>query len=81
MKILKWIEHQEEMEIDLSVSDLSFIFREGSEENERIAIMNLNDVISFLIALPNEIIEKLRKDVRETVSRHLLEQAERYKDI
>jgi|GEM_PF-1256139 len=81
MKIHKWIEHSEEIEIEIDAEDISMIFKEGSEENINIALNNLNSIFTFLIGLPNEVIEKIHKRTIELIARHLKEQAERFEQF
>ena len=81
MKILKWIEHQEEIEIDISHEDISILWREAYSEApkdvEQAILSNLNSIAGFLKDIPDEVIDGFSDSTRKIVATFLKEQGQR----
>lgn len=82
MKITKHLEISKEFDIHLSSEDISIIFRDDTEDpvyRMRAAMLNLNDIATFLKGLPDEIINAMTPEQKAVISNFLKEQAERFK--
>lgn len=82
MRITHWLEYSEEIEIELRADDISILFRESHAEKPEHAITimlnNLNSVAGFLRGIPDEVINELSDGQRETISKFLKEEGDRF---
>ena len=85
MKILHWLEYQKEIEIDLSIKDMSILQQEayGDDPVKTVQVMlnNLNSIAGFLTGITNEIINDITEKQQETISRFLKEQGMRFEPL
>ncbi|KKL45017.1 hypothetical protein LCGC14_2359870 [marine sediment metagenome] len=79
MRIDKFIDFSQEVEIELSSDDISLILREDPESLNAI-LSNLNSVATFLKGVPSERIGELSDWQREVIAAFLTSQANRYKE-
>jgi len=86
MKINKWINIEQEVELDINAEDLSTILLE--EDSGRFAEVNgfnvalnlLGRVASVLRGIPDTLIKKMNESQLETISEFLTKQTKRYSD-
>ena len=80
MRITKFIDIQQEIEIDLSVEDLVPIFvDEIDEESKQHILSQINHIYTFMKALPDKFIENLGSNTRGIIHKRMTEQIERFK--
>ena len=77
MRIEKWIDIAQEIEFDLSVEDIKFVFSQA--EGVSHLLYNLNQVAVFLKGLPQEKIAEIKPGSRAEIYILLIEAAERFK--
>lgn len=88
MKISKWVDFGQEVEVDIDVNDIrgalseAFATVEGVDFDERPTAREicsaLNRIGSFLNAVTDEHIEKLNESQRETIAEYLATAAMRF---
>lgn len=78
MKVYKWIETSQEVEIDISSEDVHAIFTEPTASIREV-LYQFNCIAAFLNGLPDKRIAEMNKKQREVVSKFLIEQSERIK--
>ena len=85
MKILHWLEYQKEIEINLSIKDMSILWQEAYTDDPvktvQVMLNNLNSIAGFLTGITNEIINDLPEKQQETISRFLKEQGMRFESL
>jgi len=82
MKIEKFIELSDHVEIELSNEDIRLFFLNDEDYEDKAAILlnNLNSIAKFLKAVPGKIIKELTEQQKEVISDFFKEQAERFKN-
>lgn len=83
MKIEKFIELSDHVEIELSKEDIQIFFLDDEDYQDKAAILlnNVNSIASFLNAVPGKIIKELTEQQKEVISDFFTEQAERFKKV
>jgi len=77
MRIDKFIDFSQEVEIELSSDDINLILQEDSACLS-IVLSNLNSVASFLKGIPSDIINELSDGQRKIIKEFLINESERY---
>lgn len=77
MKITKFIDFSQEVDIELDSEDIRLILSE--EINTYWLYHNFNDILTFMEGLPDKRIEEIPKDIRNKIVAKLSEQLERFK--
>ena len=78
MKVFKWVEWAQEVEIEIGSEDVHAVFTEPSATLREV-LYQMNSIAVFLKGLPKERIEEFTDGQREVCSNFLMEQAERFK--
>ena len=78
MKVYKWVETAQEVEIELSSEDVHAIFTEPTA-SIRDVLYQFNSIAVFLKGLPKATIDELTDGQREVISNFLVESAEKIK--
>ena len=79
MRITKWIDIQQEVEIDISWEDINNHLRSMMARQAPHRILGaLNDIACFFRSIPSEIISDITDSQRRVIKGFLLEQAERF---
>ena len=77
MRINKYIDIRQEIEIELTVEDITLTL-ENSGEGLSATLRELNDVVVFLKGIPHSIIVEMSNEQKEVISTFLSEQANRF---
>ena len=78
MRIEKWINIDQAVEIDLSSEDIQLIF--SGDRDATTAIMSgINSIACFMKGIPDEKISEMPPKTKEVIFNFLLEQAGRYR--
>ncbi len=81
MKVQKYIDIQQEVEIDITAEDIAVILnepQEDEEETQRLIHSNLVTCITYLTALTDKRIAKISKGAKQIVVKKLAEVLERF---
>jgi hypothetical protein len=84
MRVKAWIEISKEIEVDVSVKDISaaldeaFTAASGNEPNARNVLLALNDIAQFLKGISDEQIRSMQPSPRALVAEFLGQQAARF---
>ena len=78
MRIKKWIDIEQEIDVDISVEDITVALAEDPDTTTR--IMNgLNQAAEFMKGISDEMIGEMRVAQRIIIGQFLEKQADRYK--
>jgi hypothetical protein len=79
MKIKKFVEFEQEVEIDISTDDITEILsgkRDFIDQDE--ALRFFGDIAKCFNAVPDEVISGINPQAKATIANYLLKQAERF---
>jgi hypothetical protein len=76
MRITKWVDCSQQMEIDIGPQDISVIFTDNPDDVKE-WVRQVNDIATFMIGTPTKTLEKLTKKQVEMIGRFFREQGER----
>jgi len=76
MRIEKWIDIAQEIEIDLSAEDIKFVFSQAEGVAE--LLYNFSQIETFLKAIPQEKMDDIKPEHRSRFSKFLFEQRQRF---
>jgi hypothetical protein len=80
MKIKKWIDYSQEVEIDLSSEDISLILGEcEGADGVKNTFYEINSIATFLKGIPDSIITEMSDGQKEAISAFFEEQGKRFK--
>ena len=77
MKINKWIDISQEVEIDLCIEDIKLLWAECRDKSYEVSC-NITYIYQYLSSLPDESINTLSPKARELINEKLIEQAKRF---
>ncbi len=78
MRIKKWINIEQEVDIDLTSEDICGIYTLDPESVDSI-LRAVNDVVCFLRGIPSGKIAEMSDSTRTLISEFFLEQSKRYR--
>ena len=67
MIIHKWVEFAEEIEINISVEDITLILESSGDDDFRLILEDMSKAIIYLKAIPQKVIDKMSLSQKETV--------------
>lgn len=78
MKIKKWIEYSDEVDVYVSAEDIACAFEGFEGDTAQVALWGINNLSSFLKGIPDKLIKDMSDDQRKLVKEFLTNQANRY---
>ena len=69
MKVTKWIEIEQEVEIDISAEDIRLILEDDGELRE--VLRNISRAATYLKAIPDKMIDEMNPAQKETIAKFL----------
>lgn len=78
MKIKKWVEFQEEVDVTITAEDLQQLFSEEPDA-KHIAIQGIEDAAKFIRSIPEKIIEEMAPASRNIIAGFLEQQMRRFR--
>lgn len=81
MKVMKYIETSQEIEISLSVEDMRLILEESNitDENLHAIKVDISDAFCYLKAIPVSIVEQMGDGVKKTIYEAFMKHLEKFK--
>lgn len=77
MKIEKWVEFGQEIEIDINAEDISLILGESGTPKD--VMWEINKIANYMKGIPEKLINELPDTTREVIKTFFKEQAKRFK--
>lgn len=77
MKITQWVEWAGDVEIDVSMEDITNALS-GATDKPFAVSMGMNNAACFMRAIPDSIIAEMKEPHRKTIREFLLKQSERF---
>jgi len=75
MKITKWIDYSQEVEIEIGAEDISVIFSDDPDIKEW--LYQINSIASFLTGTPTNVLEQLTPKQAQIIGQYFKDQGER----
>jgi len=80
MKVTKFIDIQQEIEVEISAEDVVSAISE--DPNSKITCMTgINNVSKFLTAVPESVINEMHNSTKKIIYDYFIEQANRFKPL
>lgn len=79
MKIVKYINIEQEVELHLSPEDICLILKEAGSPRD--VLVGLNTISTYLEGIPNSLISQLKTEQKVIITDLFLKQAKRFKEV